>query len=181
MTKLTAEESNELRILVQDIAIQPGVLAPEFTLYATPDQRLSLSELKGRPVILVFYPADWSAVCGDQLTLYNQLLPTFSEYEATVVGISVDSAWCHQAFSIARGFHFSSLADFEPKGAVAKTYGVYDYVSGACKRALFVIDKNGLVVWSYVSPTAINPGADGILAALDSLSASPSTALSIGN
>jgi len=155
--------------IVKDILIQVGVLAPEFTLYATPDQRLSLSELKGKPVVLVFYPADWSAICGDQLTLYNQLLPTFSQYGATIVGVSVDSVWCHQAFSEARGFHFSLLADFEPKGSIAKKYGVYDHVSGVCKRALYVIDKDGVVAWSYVSPTAINPGADGILNALDAL------------
>ena len=150
-----------------------GTVAPDFSLYATPDQRLSLHELKGSPVILAFYPADWSSVCGDQLTLYNQVLPTFREYGATLLGISVDSAWCHQAFVKDRGFHFSLLADFEPKGAVARQYGAYDSHLGVCKRALFVIDKEGLVAWSYVSPMAINPGADGILDALDALADSP--------
>lgn len=150
-------------------ALPAGTVAPDFSLYATPDQRLFLDELKGRPVILAFYPADWSSVCGDQLTLYNQLLPTFKEYGAALLGISVDSAWCHQAFVKDRNFHFSLLADFEPKGAVARLYGAYDSHLGVCKRALFVIDKEGVIAWSYVSPMAINPGADGILDALDAL------------
>ncbi|WP_236194750.1 redoxin domain-containing protein [Pseudomonas glycinae] len=150
-----------------------GTVAPDFTLHATPDQQLSLHELKGNPVILAFYPADWTSVCGDQLTLYNQLLPTFREYGAALLGISVDSAWCHQAFAKDRNFHFSLLADFEPKGAVARQYGAYESQQGVCKRALFVIDKEGVVAWSYVSPMAINPGADGILDALDALANSP--------
>lgn len=152
-----------------DTLLPAGTVAPDFTLNATPDQTLSLSELKGRPVILAFYPADWSPVCGDQMALYNQLLPTFKEYDATLVGISVDSVWCHQAFAQARNLHFSLLADFEAKGAVARQYGVYDNQHGACKRALFVIDRDGMIAWSYVSPVAINPGADGILDALDPL------------
>ena len=86
---------------------------------------------------------------------------------------SVDSAWCHQAFAKDRNFHFSLLADFEPTGAVARQYGAYDSHLGVCKRALFVIDKEGLIAWSYVSPMAINPGADGILDALDALANSP--------
>lgn len=152
-----------------------GTVAPDFSLYATPDQQLSLNELKGNPVILAFYPADWSSICGDQMSLYNELLPTFGEYRATVLGISVDSAWCHQAFSKDRNLNFSLLADFEPKGAVARSYGVYDARLGVCKRALFVIDEKGVVAWSYVSPMAINPGADGILNALDALANSPKT------
>lgn len=146
-----------------------GTAAPDFTLNATPDQTLSLGELKGRPVILAFYPADWSPVCGDQMALYNQVLPTFKEYGATLLGISVDSAWCHQAFAQARNLHFNLLADFEPKGAVARRYGVYDSPHGCSKRALFVLDKNAVIAWSYLSPTAVNPGADGILEALDKL------------
>lgn len=149
--------------------LPPGCVAPEFKLNATPDQTLALSELHGSLVILFFYPADWSSICGDQAALYNQLLPTFSEYGAVLVGISVDSAWSHQAFAKHRKLNFSLLADFHPKGAVARKYGVYDGQMGVCKRALFVIDKEGVVAWSYVSPMAINPGADGILDALDRL------------
>jgi len=148
---------------------KPGTPAPEFTLRVTPDQTLSLSELRGRPVILAFYPADWSPVCGDQMSLYNEILPEFQKYGAELLGISVDGVWCHEAFARDRHLHFPLMADFEPKGAVAQMYGVYRQSDGVSERALFVIDKNGVVAWSYVSPIAVNPGADGILQALDDL------------
>jgi len=147
----------------------PGTRAPEFTLHVTPDQTLSLSELRGKPVILAFYPADWSPVCGDQMALYNEILPEFQKYQAELLGISVDGVWCHAAFAKDRHLHFPLLADFEPKGAVAQMYGVYRKSDGVCERALFVIDKNGTIRWSYVSPIAVNPGADGILQALEDL------------
>ena len=147
----------------------PGTQAPEFTLHVTPDQSLSLSELRGKPVILAFYPADWSPVCGDQMALYNEILPEFQKYGAELLGISVDGVWCHEAFAKDRHLHFPLLADFEPKGAVAQMYGVYRKSDGVCERALFVIDKNGVITWSYVSPIAVNPGADGILQALEDL------------
>lgn len=146
-----------------------GSLAPEFELNATPDQKLKLSDFLGGNVILAFYPADWSPVCSDQMALYNEMLKLFSKQNAQIFGISVDSTWCHSAFSKDRKLHFPLLADFEPKGAVAKLYGVYDEEIGECKRALFVIDKKGKIAWSYTSPTAINPGADGILDALEEL------------
>lgn len=149
--------------------LPPGTPAPDFTLHATPDQQLSLSELRGHPVILVFYPADWSAVCGDQLTLYNELRSEFHRHGAEVVGISVDGAWCHGAFREARHLHFTLLSDFEPKGAVARLYGVYRAQDGTTERALFVIDGAGIIRWSYVSPVGVNPGADGILEALEGL------------
>ena len=148
-----------------------GTMAPDFTLSATPDQTLSLSELRGRPVILAFYPADWSPVCGDQMALYNEVLPAFKDAGATLLGISVDSVWCHQAFAQDRHLRFNLLADFEPKGEVARSYGAYDVQHGMSRRALFVIDKEGAIAWSYLSPTAVNPGADGILDALDKLQA----------
>ncbi|MGO8817198.1 MAG: redoxin domain-containing protein [Terriglobia bacterium] len=147
----------------------PGTPAPDFTLRVTPDQNLSLSELRGKPVILAFYPADWSPVCGDQMALYNEIHSEFQKYEAQILGISVDGVWCHEAFAKDRHLHFPLLADFEPKGAVAQMYGVYRKADGVCERALFVIDKNGIIRWSYVSPIAVNPGADGILEALDQL------------
>ena len=146
-----------------------GAPAPDFQLPATPDQRLRLSELRGRPVILAFYPADWSPVCGDQLALYNQLLPEFQRSEAQLVGISVDGVWCHAAFASDRHLHFPLLADFEPKGAVARQYGAYRAQDGVCERALYVIDADGVVRWRSVSPVGINPGADGILEALAGL------------
>lgn len=125
--------------------------------------------LRGRPVILAFYPADWSPVCGDQMALYNQVLPEFHRAGAQLIGISVDGVWCHAAFAQQRNLHFPLLADFEPKGAVARSYGVYRGEDGISERALFVIDAQGVIRWSFVSPLGINPGADGILEALDSL------------
>jgi peroxiredoxin len=149
--------------------LQKNDVAPDFTLYATPDQKISLQEFKGRNVILAFYPADWSPVCSDQMALYNEMLKYFKKYDADIFGISVDSKWCHMAFAQSRNLHFPLLADFEPKGDVAKKYGVYDEVEGECKRALFVINKEGVIAWSYLSPMAVNPGADGILEALEAL------------
>lgn len=150
-------------------ALPARTSAPDFTLPSTPDQKLSLSDFRGSPVILAFYPADWSPVCGDQMSLYNEVLPEFARYGAYLLGISVDGAWCHAAYRQHRNLHFSLLADFEPKGAVAKKYGVYRAGEGVSERALFVIDGQGMITWSYVSPIAVNPGADGILDALENL------------
>lgn len=149
--------------------LRPGVTAPDFTLPSTPDQHLSLHELRGQPLILVFYPADWSPVCGDQLTLYQEVLPEFTKHGAQLVGISVDGAWCHAAYRKHRKLQFPLLADFEPKGDVARQYGVYDSGYGTAGRALFVLDAQGTIRWSYLSPTGVNPGANGILTALESL------------
>lgn len=146
-----------------------GTQAPEFALFTTPDQQIKLSQLKGKKVILAFYPADWSPVCGDQMALYNETLKMFHKQNAEIIGISVDSKWCHLAFSQDRKLHFPLLSDFEPKGAVAKLYDVYDEKEGECERALFVIDENGIIQWNYLSPVGINPGADGILDALDAM------------
>ena len=149
--------------------LPPGTAAPEFTLHVTPDQTLSLSELRGRPVILAFYPADWSPVCGDQMALYNEILPEFQKFGAELLGVSVDGVWCHEAFAKDRRLHFPLLADFQPKGEVAREYRAYREKEGVCERALFVIDKDGKITWSYCSPIAVNPGADGILLALEDL------------
>lgn len=149
--------------------LHPNEIAPDFELYATPDQKCALHQLKGKNVILAFYPADWSPVCGDQMTLYNEMLKYFKKYNAELLGISVDGKWCHAAFMKDRKLHFSLLADFEPKGDTAKKYGVYDDKEGQCERALFVLDANGVIRWSYLSPVAINPGADGIIEALETI------------
>jgi peroxiredoxin len=146
-----------------------GTVAPAFSLHVTPDQKLSLSELRGKPVILAFYPADWSPVCGDQMALYNEILPEFQKHGAELIGVSVDGVWCHEAFAKDRHLHFPLAADFEPKGQIAMSYGAYRAEEGVCERALFVIDRNGVIAWSYRSPIAINPGADGILEALENL------------
>lgn len=148
--------------------LSAGALAPEFSLPCTPDQKLALGSLRGRPVVLVFYPADWSPVCGDELDVFNEALPDLEKYGCTqLVGVSVDGAWCHVAYGKAHKLRFPLLADFEPKGEVARTYGVYRGSDGVCERALFVLDPGGRVEWSYVSPIAVNPGCDGVFAALD--------------
>ncbi len=146
-----------------------GTPAPDFTLSSAPDQTVSLRDLRGQNVILAFYPADWSPVCGDQMALYNEIVPDFEGLNAQLLGISVDSVWCHAAFAHDRNLTFPLLADFEPKGAVARTYGAYRDTDGITERALFVIDREGIIRWSYLSPIDVNPGADGILSALEQL------------
>jgi peroxiredoxin len=149
--------------------LKPGAKAPNFTLKTTPDQTVSLREFLGKPVVLAFYPADWSPVCSDEMALYAQLMPEFKKFEAAVLGISVDGVWTHLAFSKDRKLNFPLLSDFEPKGAVSQLYGAYEPKNGESARALFVIDKKGTIRWSYLSPDGVNPGADGILSALENL------------
>ncbi|HEU4649121.1 MAG TPA: redoxin domain-containing protein [Gemmatimonadales bacterium] len=153
--------------------LPPGVPAPEFALPDTPDSLLRLEDQRGHPVVLVFYPADWSPVCGDEVTLFNEVFPEFERLGATLLGISVDGVWCHRAFKEAKHLRFPLLADFEPKGAISRSYGVYRSNDGISERALFVIDAAGLVRWSFVSPINVNPGANGVLAALEALSDRP--------
>jgi peroxiredoxin len=150
-------------------ALAAGSAAPDFRLRSTPDQSVSLNDFRRQAVVLAFYPADWSPVCGDQMALYNEILPEFQKLGGSLLGISVDGAWCHAAFARDRKLHFPLLADFEPKGEVARRYGVYRPSDGVSERALFVIDPNGTVHWSYVSPIGVNPGAAGILSALKDL------------
>jgi peroxiredoxin len=149
--------------------LAPGTVAPNFELPSTPDQTVSLTEFRGQPVILAFYPEDWSPVCSDQLALYQELLPEFRRLNAELIGVSVDGIWSHLAFAKDRNLHFPLLSDFEPKGEVARAYHVYRAADGTSERALYVIDADGIVHWSYVSPVGINPGADGILSALEDL------------
>jgi peroxiredoxin len=155
-------------------ALPAGTLAPDFTLRTTPDQEVSLSDFRGQPVILAFYPADWSPVCGDQMALYNEILPEFQRFGAELLGTSVDGVWCHIAFGHDRKLRFPLLSDFEPKGEIARRYGVYRDQDGTSERALFVLDGDGIIRWSYVSPVGINPGADGILNALEGIQGSES-------
>jgi peroxiredoxin len=150
-------------------ALGSGTPAPDWELPSTPDQSVRLADFQGQPLIMAFYPADWSPVCTDQMALYNEVLPEFKRFGAYLVGISIDHAWCHIAFAKNRNLHFPLLADFHPKGEVARRYGVYDDNIGMSERALFVVDANGVIHWSYVSPVGVNPGADGILTALESM------------
>jgi peroxiredoxin len=169
---MTAAAKSAAPIAASFRIIEPGVNAPGFTLNSTPDDSVSLSDFAGRPVILAFYPADWSPVCGDELALYNEILPEFERFNAQLLGISVDSVWSHKAYSESRNLHFPLLADFHEKGAVGRMYGTYDEAIGEEQRSLFVIDGAGVVRWSFLAETWKNPGAAGILKALRAL---PST------
>jgi peroxiredoxin len=155
----------------QQNVLAAGTKAPPFTLKSIPGRSYSLSDFQGKPVVLAFYPADWSPVCGDQMALYNEMRDEFATYGAQVLGVSVDGEWCHKAFAEARNIRFPLLSDFEPKGEVSRRYGAYDAQNGISQRALFVIDGNGVIRWSYLSPVEVNPGADGIFAALDQITA----------
>ena len=149
--------------------LEKGIKAPDFSLKVTPDQTVSVSDFLGRPVILAFYPADFSPVCGDEMLLYNEILPEFKKYNAELLGISVDNVWSHLAFAKEKNLHFPILSDFNPKGEVSKLYNAYNEKDGVSERALYVIDKEGKIAWGYISPIGINPGADGILEALEDI------------
>jgi peroxiredoxin len=149
--------------------LQIGTPAPPFTLASSPIKSISLADLRGKNVVLAFYPADWSPVCSDQLAIYNEVVGLFDGYNAEILGISVDSRWCHQAWKRDRKMKFDILADFEPKGAVARAYGVYREEDGTSERALYVIDAAGIVRWGFVSPIEVNPGAEGIFDALEAM------------
>ncbi len=148
-----------------------GTPAPDFRLASGSGEHISLADYRGQPVVLAFYPGDWSPVCGDQLVLYNEVLPMFGALNAQLLGISVDSVRSHAAYSEAKNLRFPLLSDFEPKGAVSRMYGAYDAQAGNSQRALFVIDEQGVIRWSYLSPKGVNPGANGILTALEALPA----------
>ena len=157
-------------LAIQKSTVLPaGTAAPDFTLKSAPGETVTLSDFRGHPVILFFYPSDWSSICGDQAALYNELLPEFQELDAKLLGISVDGVWCHRAFRQDRKLQFPLLADFEVKGAVARLFGVYREEDGTSERALFVINAKGIIHWSFVSPVGVNPGAEGILSALETL------------
>ncbi len=149
--------------------LENGTKAPDFRLNSTPDQELALEELKGKNVVLVFYPADWSPVCSDEMSLFAASQKLFEKHNAIILGISVDSKWSHMAFAKERKLGFPLLADFEPKGAMSEKYGVYDKQKGHSKRAIYLIDEEGIIRWSHLSPEGMNPGVDGALDALEEL------------
>ena len=161
--------TNEPRDADQSKILSAGTQAPDFELRSTPEKTTKLSALRGHPVILAFYPADWSPVCGDEMALFNEVLSEFREHGAELLGISVDGVWCHAAYARDRNLRFPLLSDFEPKGAVSRAYGAYRTADGISERALFLVDSDGVIRWSYLSPIDVNPGADGILKALESL------------
>jgi peroxiredoxin len=144
-------------------------IAPDFSLFSTTGKNSTLYEYRGKRVLLVFYPADWSPVCGDQLALYNEMQDIFDSYNTQLLAISVDGRWCHASYSESRNIGFPLLADFEPKGAVSTLYEVYDQEEGTAKRGLYLLDENSIIKWAYLSHIDQNPGADGILKALEEL------------
>jgi peroxiredoxin len=147
--------------------IEAGSPAPEFTLRDQDGNSVSLADYRGRTVVLVFYPADFSRVCTDQLSVYQEVLPQFEEAGTQLVGISVDGAFCHKAFQEHQGLTIPLLADFHPKGEVAKAYGVWSEQHGVAGRALVMVGPDGVVQWSYMSPPLEVPGANLIFDALE--------------
>jgi peroxiredoxin len=147
--------------------IEAGATAPDFTLPDQDGNQVSLADFRGQTVVLVFYPADFSPVCTDQLSVYQEVLPQFEEHEAKLLGISVDGAFCHRAFKNHMNLDIPLLADFHPKGEVARAYGVWAEKYGIAKRALVVVGADGVVTWSYESPPLEVPGANLIFDALD--------------
>jgi peroxiredoxin len=147
--------------------IEPGSPAPDFTLRDQDGNEVSLRDYRGRTVVLAFYPADFSPVCTDQLSVYQEVLPQLEEAGAQLVGISVDGAFCHKAFREHQGLTIPLLADFHPKGEVAKAYGVWSEEYGVSGRALVMVGPHGEVQWSYLSPPLEVPGANLIFDALE--------------
>ena len=147
--------------------IEPGARAPEFTLPDQDGNKVSLADFRGQTVVLVFYPADFSPVCTDQLSVYHEVLGEFEERGAKLVGISVDGAFCHRAFRDHMGLGMPLLSDFHPKGEVARAYGVWSEEYGVSSRALVMVGPEGAVEWSYMSPPLEVPGANLIFDALD--------------
>ena len=153
--------------------LSAGTRAPNFILSSAPDQTVSLRDSRGSAVILAFYPADLDSLSSNQLMLYDETLPEFRKLNAELLGISVDSVWCHLAFRQDRKLRFLLLADFEPKGAVARAYRVFRRADGTSERALFVVDGGGIIRWAHVSPSGVIPAVDGILTALEALQRGP--------
>jgi peroxiredoxin len=135
--------------------IAVGEQAPDFTLRNQDGEKVSLSDYRGRKVMLVFYPGDFSPVCGDQFSIYQEVKPEIEEKGVELVGISVDSFFAHKAFQEKLGFDTTLLSDFEPKGEVARAYGSYVERMGFANRTLVLVDEDGTVAWTYESP---NPG-----------------------
>ena len=148
--------------------IGPGEAAPDFELRDQDGAKVTLADLKGKTSVLVFYPLDFSPVCTDQLNVYQEVLPELEQRGVKLYGVSVDSAFCHKAFQGHLGTTIPLLADFHPKGQMSSRYGVYNEERGTARRALVVIDPEGIVRWSYQSPSPLEiPGANLIFDALD--------------
>jgi peroxiredoxin len=152
--------------------IEPGTPAPDFTLPNHKGKQVSLSDFRGRKVMLVFYPSDFSPVCSDQLSIYQEVLGRIEEGGVQLLGISVDSSWTHNAFRKKLGLDIPLLADFHPKGEMTRSYGAYIDDFGTANRSLVLIDEEGVVRWVHESPTVLEiPGANLIFDALEAVQA----------
>ncbi|MFM9107171.1 MAG: peroxiredoxin family protein [Chloroflexota bacterium] len=169
----TAMNENEAGMAAEltGAALAAGSIAPPFALKTDPNASISLADLRGAPALVMFYPGDWTPVCNDQLIEVSRRLPEIAARGAKAVAISVDSEWSHAAFAEARGLAIPLLADFHPKGAVSKAWGVWSEEWGHSERALFLLDADGIVRWRTVVPPWVNPGLDEAFAALDALAA----------
>jgi peroxiredoxin len=148
--------------------IEVGAKAPDFTLPDHAGQEISLSDFAGRRVLLAFYPLDFSPVCSDQLAMYRQIQPQLDDADVTMLGISVDSAFAHKAFRDHLGIETSLLADFEPKGAVAESYGAYLGQAGHSNRSLVLVGEDGTVEWVHETATPLDiPSPDLIVEAIE--------------
>ena len=147
--------------------IAAGTEAPDFTLPDADGKQVSLVDFRGRTVVLVFYPSDFSPVCTDQLSVYQEVLGEFESRGVQLLGISVDGAFCHRAFRDQLNLTIPLLADFHPKGEVAQAYGVWSEDYGVAGRALVMVGPDGVVRWSYMSPPLEVPGANLIFDALE--------------
>ena len=148
-----------------------GTAAPAFTLPSTMGEAFAAADARGRPLVLLFYPGDGEPVSADQLARCQAFLTEITGLGARLAGISVDSVSNHAALAEARGLQFPLLSDSDPKGAVARAYGVYREEEGWSGRALFVIDGDGVIRWSHACVTLVDPGVDGILTALEAIQA----------
>jgi peroxiredoxin len=150
--------------------IQPGEPAPDFTLPNHKGEQVSLSDFRGRKLMLVFYPSDFSPVCSDQLSIYQEVLGQIEGAGVQLLGVSVDSSWTHRAFRKQLGLAIPLLADFHPKGEVSGKYGAYIEDFGTCNRSLVLIDEEGVVRWVHQSPSVVEiPGANLIFDAVATL------------
>jgi peroxiredoxin len=148
--------------------IAVGEKAPDFSLPNHKGEQVSLSDFRGRKVLLVFYPSDFSPVCSDQLSVYQEVKPSLDAAGLEVLGVSIDHSWAHRAFRKQLNVDFTLLADFHPKGQVAELYGAYLADYGTSNRSLVLIDEEGIVEWVHESPTPLEiPGANLIFDALD--------------
>ncbi len=147
--------------------IEPGTPAPDFSLLDQDGNPVSLSDFEGRKLVLVFYPLDFSPGCTNQLSIYQEVVGEIEARGASLVGVSVDSVFCHRAFRDHLNLTIPLLADFHPKGEMSRAYGAYREERGATNRSLVLVDGDGVVGWSYASPSTKEiPGANLIFDAL---------------